>query len=75
MTGAITICGELRGAHRLVIEPTADGAYLLVFVTSASTYPEQDHLQDTVAQAKAQALEDFGAPMDAWNRWEGPSLV
>ncbi len=75
MSGAVTISAHLRGAHRLVIEPTADGAYLFVFETEASKFPEQDHLQSTVAEAKAQALEDFGAPIDAWTGWEGPSLV
>ena len=75
MAGAITMCGGLRGAYRLVIEPTAGGAYLFVFETEDSRFPEQDRLQGTVADAKAQALEDFGAPFEAWTGWGGPSLV
>ena len=75
MAGAITICGGLRGAHRLVIETRAEGAYLFVFEGEGSGFPEQDHLQDTIDQAKAQAFDDFGAPLEAWSRWDGPSLV
>ena len=75
MADAITICGGVRGAHRLVIEPSTEGAYLFVFETESSKVPEQDRLQDTVADAKAQAFEDFGAPFEAWTGWDGPSLV
>ena len=27
---------------------------------------QQDHLQDTIAIAKEQALDDFGVPLDTW---------
>ncbi|RZJ05056.1 MAG: hypothetical protein EON89_05260 [Brevundimonas sp.] len=74
MSGAITATDNLRGAARLVIQPAKEGVYLFVFETASSQTPEQDHLQASLAEALAQAAEDFGAS-DAWTAWEGPSLV
>jgi hypothetical protein len=75
MSAPLTISGSLSGAHRLVIEPAAEGVYLFVFETAESTAPERDYLQDTLEQALAQAQEDFGTPVEGWTAWEGPSLV
>ena len=75
MLRALTTTSGLTGAYRLVIEPAPEGAYLFVFETASSTVPERDYLQDTLEDARSQANEDFGAPLDDWKPWEGPSLV
>ena len=65
---------EARGVGRFaryLIEPQPEGAYLFVWETGESEAPEQDHLLDSVQDAKEVAFEDFGVPLASWCTWEG----
>ena len=66
---------EVGRFARYLIESQPEGAYLFVWETKESSFPEQDHLLDSVEDAKAVAWEDFGVPLTAWLPWEGGSLV
>jgi hypothetical protein len=52
--------GELRGEIKCA---ATVGWYLLIFKGERCI---RDHLQDTLDQAKEQADEDYGIPVDAW---------
>lgn len=60
---------------RYLIEQQPEGAYLFVFETTDSKFPEWDYLLDVVEDAKEQAIEDYGVPMDAWSEVDHPSLT
>jgi len=72
---AFTVTGGLNGACRLVVQPAPEGVYLFVFQTEGSVAPELDYLQDSLEEAFAQAMEDFGAPASGWTVWKGPVLA
>jgi hypothetical protein len=58
----------LHDGRRFLIEHDEKaGWYLYVFSGDRCTH---DHLQDTLDQEKAQALEEFGVPRSAWRSQE-----
>ncbi len=58
-------------AHRVRIElDQSAGAYIYVWMSAESTFPEKDHLQDTLDIAKKQCAEDYGIPITAWREVE-----
>lgn len=75
MSKSLTALTTTGDAHRLVIEPAPEGAYLFVFEGSGSAFPERDYLLDDVETAKQVAIEDFGVAEGTWTAWTGASLV
>jgi len=58
------------GLFRLVLEPQAEGVYIFVFETEASTFPERDYLENTLIDAFELCDEDFGVPRGSWRAVE-----
>ncbi|KQY89516.1 hypothetical protein [Brevundimonas sp. Root1423] len=75
MSTSLTALATTGHAHRVVIEPAAEGAYLFVFEGDGSAFRERDYLLDDVDKAKLVALEEFGIASDSWRVWTGASLV
>jgi hypothetical protein len=61
---------ELSGTKQLTLTIKHDryaGYYLYVYIDGKDTY---DYLQDTLEIAMEQAQEQFGVPLDAWEKVE-----
>lgn len=54
------------GFAKLVLEQAYEGVYVFVYKTGTSQYPELDHLQDNLKQAKQQCDDEYGVPINTW---------
>lgn len=52
--------------HKVVLEDTAEGTYVLIYETALSSFPEKDYLQDDLETARDFCRDDFGIPLSSW---------
>ena len=75
MAGETTAARTTRGAFQVVLQPADEGAYLFVFHTESSAFPEEDYFYESAEQAREVASQDYGVTEASWMPWIGPSLI
>lgn len=63
------------GPHRVILQESKVGFYILVFDSMDSQAPEKDYLQDTLYIAMEVCMEDYGINRDSWQQIEDVDLV
>ena len=63
------------GPHRVIIQESSEGFYILVFERKGSQAPEKDYLQDTMDLAMEVCMEDYGISRDSWQHIDDVDLV
>ena len=53
-------------AYRIVVESCPHGVSVFVYLTSTSSFPEVDMLQDDLEMAKRACFEDYGVGDADW---------
>jgi hypothetical protein len=56
--------------YRIILENRTEGAYIFIYDSPQSKFPEWDYLDKDMQSAKEFCFEDYGTPLDSWQDLE-----
>lgn len=64
---------DMSEFHKVILQPTFEGAYIFIYKTAESEFPEKDYLLDDLDDAKRFCEQELNLAKDGWE--EDASII